>query len=99
MENYPVEYIATLAIGLKNDSRIKMKVSGMKINPEMLILARIADNTALNIYAKTKDAKTGRNRPKSLVEALMEIKDPSKKPKEFENGDDFLKEWKRITNG
>lgn len=71
----------------------------MKVDPELLIMARIADNTALNVYAKTKDAKTGRNRPKSLTEALLEQKKKEETPLEFNNGDDFLKEWKRITHG
>lgn len=99
MYSHPADLIATLAMGLRNDSRIKMKVAGMKVKPELLLMARIADNTALNVYAKTRDARTGRNKPKSLTEALLEEKEKSEKPREFKNGDDFLKEWKRLTNG
>ena len=99
MYSHPVEFIATLAEGLRYNSRIKLKVAGMKIDPEMLIMARIADNTALNVYAKTKDARTGRNRPKSLTEALLEEKKKEDAPREFRSGDDFLKEWNRITHG
>ena len=94
-----VEYAATLAAGLRSDSRIMLKVAGMKVDPKTLILARIADNTALNLYAKTKDAKTGRNMPKSMAEALMEHNKNVKKAKEFESGEDFLNEWNRITHG
>ena len=71
----------------------------MKVDPELLIMARIADNTALNVYAKTRDAKTGRNRPKSLTEALLEEKKKENTPIEFNTGADFLKEWDRITHG
>ena len=99
MYSHPVELIATLAEGLRHNSRIKLKVAGMKVDPELLIMARIADNTALNVYAKTKDAKTGRNRPKSLTEALLEEKKKEDTPREFNSGEDFMREWKRITHG
>lgn len=74
-----------------------MKLTNMKVSPEMLVLARIADNTALSVYAKTKDAQHNRNRPKSLVKALT--KDEKDKPKEFKNGNEFLEEWERLVNG
>ena len=94
--SYPVEYIATLASGLRNDSRVKMRCAGMIVDPKTLILARIADNTALNIYAKTKDAQKGRNRPKSMVEALTTEKTDAEKIRQFKTGEDFLKEWNRL---
>ena len=73
-----------------------MKVSGLKVDINTLLMARIADSTALNVYAKTKDAQSGRNRPKSMTEALLEINDNLKKPREFNNGDDFMAAWNRI---
>lgn len=96
---YPAEYIATLAAGLRGDSRIRLKISGMKVDTKTLLMAKIADNTALNVYAKTKDAEHGRNYPKSLVKALTEFEDEMKKPKEFETGEDFMKAWSKIVNG
>lgn len=74
-----------------------MKVSGLKVDINTLLMARIADSTALNLYAKTKDAQTGRNRPKSMTEALLEINNNLKKPKEFNSGEDFMAAWNRIT--
>lgn len=94
MESMPVEYIATLAIGLRNDSRIKKKANGLRVDMNTLLLARIADNTAINVYLKTKDAKHGRNKPKSITEALT--KNPNAELKKFRSGEDFLKEWRRI---
>lgn len=70
----------------------------MKVDPSMLIMARIADNTALSVYAQTKDARTGRNYPKSIVKALTEEeKTVSKKPRQYKTGEDFLRDWKRLT--
>jgi len=90
----PVMYIATLAMGLRQNSRIMMAISGLKVDIYSLLLAHIADNTAINFYAKTKDAEKGRNRPKSLLKLLTT--DKSEIPRGFDNGDDFIKEWKRI---
>lgn len=89
----PVEYASVLAYGLRNDSRIKMKMLGLEVDVETLLLAHIADNTALNLYAKTKDAKNHRNRPKSIVQALTAQKEELAS---FKSGEDFMKEWRRI---
>lgn len=89
-----VDMAATLAKGLRNNSRIKMKAMGLEVDSSTLLLARIADNTAYNLYAKTKDAKYGRNRPKSMVEALT--KKESDKLKGFDSGADFLRKWEEL---
>lgn len=89
-----VELAATLAVGLHDDSRIKMRASGNEVDSKTLLLARIADNTALNVYAKTQDAKHGRNRPKSIVAALLAGKDND--IKSFNSGEEFEREWRRI---
>lgn len=94
VRDFSCDYVATLAIGLRDNSRIKMKATGLRVELNTLLLAHVVDNTAINVYAKTKDAKTGRNRPKSIVKTLTE--DQSKKPKAFKNGEEFLKEWRRL---
>lgn len=94
MRAFPVEYIATLAMGLRDDSRIQMKAAGLKVDLKTLLLAHIVDNTAINVYMKTKDAKSGINRPKSIVEALRD--EPEKHARQFNSGADFLEEWRRL---
>lgn len=96
MEQLPVEYVAILADGLRDNSRIKMKAAGLRVEVNTLLLAHIADNTAINAYLKTKDAKTGRNKPKSMVEALTIDNDPAKHAKTFESGETFMEEWRRL---
>jgi hypothetical protein len=95
-KSFPVDYIATLADGLRNNARIKLKLMGLEIDINTLLLAHIADSCAINFYAKTKDAKSGRNRPKSMVEALTAKSE--KQYKQFDTGDDFMREW-RLING
>ncbi|MBQ1573068.1 MAG: hypothetical protein IIZ78_18205 [Clostridiales bacterium] len=95
MEQLSVEYVAVLAFGLRDSSRIKMKATGLKAEINTLLLAHIADNTAINYYVKTKDAKTGRNKPKSMVGALTDS-DPEKHARQFDSGESFLEEWRRL---
>lgn len=93
---FPPEYIATLAKGLRDNSRIKLKLYGLRVDIEMLLLAHIVDNTAINIYAKTKDAIKGINKPPSFVELLSKKKETKEKAREFNSGADFDKEWRRL---
>lgn len=93
-KSLPVDLAAILAAGLRDDSRIKLKINGLKASIDTLLLARIADSTAINVYAKTKDAKTGKNPPKSMVDILMG-RDQNDFEK-FETGDDFKAAWERI---
>ena len=66
----PVETLAALSVGLRENSRIKMKLSGAKVKPDFLLLAAAVDRLSLLVWSKTKDAEKGRKRPKSLVEVL-----------------------------
>lgn len=84
----PVKLAASLAVGLRDDSRIKMKLSGAKASTEIILLASAVDRLSLLAWMQTKDAEKGRNRPKSLLEAFV--------PKEtdntsFDSGEDFMK--------
>lgn len=84
----PLEYAATLACGLRDDSRIKMKLSGQGVSTASLMNAAAVDALNLLVWFKTKDAKKNRNRPKSLFELLTQ-KDSDdvmsfKTPEEFE---------------
>ena len=96
MEQFPVEYIATLAVGLRDDARIKLKASGLSRDINTILLARIADNTAINCYLKTKDAQTGKNPPKSTLKIICPELDEGSHARQFETGEDFLAEWRRI---
>ena len=51
------------------------------------------------VYAKTKNAKTGKNKPSSLVEILNNKKSQKEEKRSFNSGADFDKEWRRLTNG
>lgn len=63
----PVETLAALSAGLRENSRIKMKMSGAKARDDILLLAAAVDRLTYIAWTKTKDAEKGLNRPKSIV--------------------------------
>ena len=68
----PLQYAATLAIGLGENSRVKMKLSGTKHTKETLLLAAIADRLSYLVWFQSKDGHANKNRPKSFADALLE---------------------------
>lgn len=68
----PLNLVATLAAGLRADSRIMLKLSGQKIDYNVILRAAIFDKLSFLAWTKTKDAESGRNRPESVVTKLME---------------------------
>lgn len=87
--------IATLCVGLRSDSRVKMFLGEQRITLEQSLLARISDELAFISWSKTKDGQKNRNRPKSLLETLMEgPKEPENES--FKTPEEFRAEWNRI---
>lgn len=64
----PVEILATLAAGLRDDSRIKMQIGGLEYIPPVILLARIADCLALIQYGLMHDEKTPL--PKMVIDIM-----------------------------
>lgn len=94
----PVELLAVLSIGLREDSRIKMKLSGAKVLPDILLLAEAVDRLGLLFWSKTVDGQKGINQPKSIVSMLTGEKQESN-IMSFDTSEDFDEEWLRITKG
>ena len=90
--------MATLALGLREDSRTKMRIAKQKVKIETLLLAAIADRLSVLVYRGTEDAKYKRNPPVSIVNALI-TEEQTEKVKAFKSGADFDAEYKRITGG
>lgn len=63
--------MATLVFGLKEDSRLKKKLSNNKLTLEQTLLAIIADSTKYICWTFSKDARKGRAyKDKSILKAL-----------------------------
>ena len=83
--------VAVFAVGLRENSRIKMKLNDQKTPIDTLILAGIADRLSVLAWMRSEDGRKGINRPTMLADVLV-----NKKPKEtdvivFKSGEDFEK--------
>ena len=90
----PADYASTLCMGLREHSRVKMKLSGSKIPLSEQLLARAVDELAFISWSKTVDGQKNRNRPKSVLEALTVKKEIEHEC--FDTPEDFQTEWNRI---
>jgi len=84
----PLKMVASLAVGLRDSSRIKMLLSDAPASTEIMLMAAIVDRLSLLVWFQTKDGEKGRNKPRSILETIT--------PKEskvsvFESGEDFIK--------
>lgn len=96
----PPSRIAVFAIGLKNDSRIKMKITGQKAPLDTLLLAGISDRLSVLVWFQTEDGQKGKNRPAALVDFLTSgEKQQSKDVVVFNSGEDFTETRKRLIGG
>lgn len=69
----PLDYVAILACGLRDNSRIKMKMADTEIDTNTMLQASILDHLSILLWSKTKDAKDGRNMPESILNKLLHI--------------------------
>jgi hypothetical protein len=94
----PPSRAAVFAIGLREDSRIKMKLSGQKVPMETLLLAGIVDRLSILVWGQTEDGQKGINRPTMLSDMFIS------KTKEtdvivFDSGEDFERIRNEIMKG
>lgn len=75
IKDFPASYIATLAAGLGEDSRIKKKMSGSKTDRSIYLQAITADLLQYLLWSKTKDAQHGRNKPELISDKLTKEKE------------------------
>lgn len=94
----PLISVAVFSFGLRENSRIKMKLSGSKISLEQSLLASIADRLGILIWQKTKDGSKGNNVPKSILATLNgEVKEEEEsEARLFISGEEFLKERAKL---
>ena len=95
----PVHLTAALFAGLKADSRIKMRLSGMKVPLDLVLSAAAVDRLSLLVWAQSKDAENGRNRPDSLVSELLGEGKRGGDICAFSSGEEFEAARKKMTEG
>ena len=95
----PVKLLATLVVGLREDSRIVRKISGNKIPREDVLLAAAVDRLSTIAWMLSDNGANGTDRPKSIVEALLGAPDQtsSSDVEAFYTPEDYEAEWFRRT--
>lgn len=94
--------VAVFACGLKDDSRIKLKLHGQLVPLETLLLARVSDSLSTLIWFQTEDGQKGRNRPTSLMNLFMGGSNKKESNKDviiFNSGEDFAEQRQRLLKG
>ncbi len=90
--------VAVLCIGLSDDSRIKKKLANRKLSIEELLIAALVDRVSMLLWANTKDAQKGINKPKSIV-GLFEKDKESKDYQGFDSIEEYEKKRAELLRG
>ena len=91
----PVHLVATLSVGLRNDSRIKRKMAGVTESETNVLLATIADRLGVIIYGMSNGKI---DFPESIVEQFY-TKQRKQDLQAFDSPEAFKKAWDRKTRG
>lgn len=99
MRALPARRVALFAVGLRDNSRIKMLLADTKFTFSEILLINIYDALNLELWTKTKDATKGKNKPESLYKKLMGINDQTKKESKnmtFNSAEEYEKIRKKL---
>lgn len=69
-KSLPVFLVATLSVGLRENSRIKMKMGDARLPYSEFVLTLIADRLGNLLWSLSEDARKGKNRPAQLLEII-----------------------------
>lgn len=94
----PLRTAAVFAQGLPADARIMRLLSGFRTDTSTALLARLVDEVATIRWMLSDDGQNGRNRPKSISQALLGDGEPEK-TQGFASAADFRAAWVQITKG
>lgn len=80
--------IARFSVGLRDNSRIKMKMANVNYDFKDTVLMGILDRLSILAWQNTRDAQKGKNKPSSLLEKLLNI-EKSNEITAFASSEDF----------
>ena len=87
----PLKTAAALSAGLREDSRIRMRMSGQKAPTDILLAAAMVDRLSILAWMQTKDGQKGRNRPESILRKLTAEKKKTDDFQVFQTAEEFEK--------
>lgn len=91
----PLPLAATLAAGLRDNSRIKLFLNDAKVSNEIWLLASAVDRLSVLVWQMSKDGAAGKNYPELITKKLLEADEPQEIVG-FASGADFEKAWRAL---
>lgn len=95
----PCKLVGILSCGLRDNSRIKMCLSGEELTIERVLLAGIYDNTKILSWLNSTDGAEGINRPESILKSLINYEDEDSEILAFDTKEEFWEAWNSIAGG
>ena len=95
----PCKLVGILSCGLRDDSRIKMSLSGEELSLERALLAGIYDNTKILSWLNSSDGAKGINRPESIFKSLLNDEEEDSEILTFDTKEEFWEAWNSIVGG
>jgi len=99
MWQLPVDTVAVLACGLRDDSRIKKIMSGTPTDYDTILIATAVDRLSMILCMLSKEGQEGRSRPQSIVEIILGKADHAKPAEGFTSKEEFDAARKRLMEG
>jgi len=94
----PVPLLATLAAGLREESRSKMNLAGSKIRRSEILLAAAVDRLSTIAWLLSNVCPAEGERPKSVLRAILGMNvENSNDAISFESPEEYEAEWLRRT--
>lgn len=94
----PTATLAVLAVGLRGNSRIKMRLEERAVPVEQLLMAAVLDRLSMLVWFQTEDGEKGINRPKSMAAILLgDAQEVGGDVQSFETTEEFEQQWQSVT--
>lgn len=96
MEALPIKTLAVLSCGLRENSRIRLKMAGLMVDFDSLMIAGCFD-----MLHEIKYALVGGTRPKSMYKVLMGIEEKEENSEilSFDSSEEWEAERRRMLGG
>jgi hypothetical protein len=93
----PVQTLAALSVGLRDNARIKMKMAGFRVDTTTMLLASIADSLHILVWQNTENGHNGVHIPPSIFNQITGADDQSQSQNEsFDTPEDFRSRWNEL---
>ena len=94
-KSLPLSRVATFSVGLRENSRIKMKMNNMRYPLNTVLMAAAVDRLTYMLWMQSKDGANGINRPKSILAKLLN-EDSTSDIEAFDTPENFEKRRREI---